>query len=354
MSKKKQRQLIIMLIALLIAVLLLVVGIVANKMVAKHKEVAEDAATPRIVQMEAVNKITLTNESGEVTLQKDAEGAWQWAEDSGFPLDDTTCTDIYDLVEDFKAEQELDIVDSLEAYGLQDTAYRLTVSNESGESATVLLGTTTGELYYAMLDGQDKIYTVDSELSNQLNKTLNDMAKSADYPALAADIIQDVTIEGQTHKESFTVQPVEVEKESTDTEGDTSASTSAEPELTTEYHFFRNGVDLNGDSIATLFRTELDTISTEALAYYRPTDAERKACGLTAPVMTVTVHYTLDGESKALTFTIGATDENGDYYCELSTMPNCIYTISADSVGDLLNVATMGYDGAKKAVDAED
>lgn len=346
MSKKKQRQLFIMLIVLAVLVVLLAGGILLNKWNTQRKEEAEDAATPRVVTMEDVTGLTLTNGGESLSFALDEDGSWYWTEDAEFPLDDSVCAALASLAEEFTADQQMDILDDLAAYGLEEPAQKLTLTDGSGESTTILVGIQTGDLYYAMVEGGDQIYTIDSTLPDNLSLGLYDMAQLADYPALSSDIMQSASIQGQ-NTEEFTIKEVEVEAES-DTEDGNSSASAGEPEVTTEYHWFRSdGSDVTEESLVTSLRTELDTIAVDSLAYFKPTGDERAACGLEAPTAVVTVRYTQDGEEKTSVLTIGGYEEASDsYYCTLDTNPDEIYLITADTVENSVEIAEKGFEAA--------
>lgn len=362
MSKKKQKQLFLMLGILAALVVLFVTGILLNRWNTRRQETAEDEATPRVVTMESVSAMTLKNGDTSLSFAKDDDGNWYWTEDADFPLDDSTLTSLESLAEDYKAEKQLEISDTLEAYGLEDSTQSLTLTDDDGSSTTILLGGATGENYYAMVEGGDSIYTVGTTLYDSLNTGLYDMAELADYPALSEDIIQSMQISG-AKDETFTVQAVEVESEDTgdssaasSAETDTAdASSSAEAEVTTEYHWLRNGEDITDDSALTTFRTEVDSIAVDSLAYYKPDDAQRTACGLDDPAAVLTVVYTGDDGDVTSVLTIGGQDEeSGSYYCTLDTNPNEIYLISSSTVENTLSIAAQGYDAVQAAAESAD
>lgn len=351
MSKKKQKQLTIMLIIVAVLVILLAGGILLNQWNTSRQEKAADAATPRLVTMDEVEELTMTNNGTSLTFRKAEDGDWYWTEDEDYPLNSAVCNSLEALVADFTAEQEMDISDSLSAYGLEAPAQSLTVTSPEGETVTILVGSeTTTSLYYAMLEGGDQLYTISSSLTTNLSNSLYDMAELAEYPKLSSDIILNVTVAGQ-NTETFTVSPVEIEEEAN---GESSApaegsSSSDEPENTTEYHWLRGAVDVTDEEFITSFRTELDTIAMSSLAAYKPTDEEREACGLAVPTAVVTVEYTSEEGTATSVLTIGGQTEDGSYYCTLDTNPEEIYTIAADSLTNTLNLASNGFDGAVAA-----
>lgn len=350
MSKKKQAQLRVMLLILAGLAVLFAAGILLNRWAAQRKERQEEAAIPRIPTLDNVTGLTLTNGAESLSFTQKEDGTWYWTEDEDFPLDESYCTAITDLTDDFTAEQQFDIVDDLSAYGLEEPEQRLTLTNEDGESVTLLVGIQTGDLYYAMSEGGDQIYTIDSTLSKALSHSLYDMAQLADYPILSSDIMREVTIAGK-NTETFTIKAVEVEV-SDDEEGDSSES-SSEPETETEYHWFlSNDTDVTDKSLVTSLRTELDQIALDSLAYYKPTEQVQKSCGLNDPTAVITVHYTEDEKEQTSVLTLGSyVDDSDSYYCTLDTNPDEIYLIKSDSVASSVEIAQQGFEQASEEAD---
>lgn len=329
MSKKKKQQLTVMVGLLVCMSILLLAVVLITRYHSKQQEQKADAAIPRVMSMEGVTGITLTHANGEEWSFTKTEDGWTWAEDADFPLDDSNLTSLENMVKDYQAEREVEQADSLEAYGLDEPQGSVTFQKVE-DSVTLTLGDTASDgNQYVRNEATGTLYTVDDTLSGLTEKGLYDMANLPNDPAFSSDIVKTVTLQGKKTI-NFTVQPVEVEQE---TEGDASAS-ATETETTTEYHYFLNGKDQTGTDSMTAFQTELDSLSIEGMAAWKPTDAERKAFGLNQPQLVLTVTYSENDEEKQYILTVGSENGNGDYYCTLNSDSNAIYLIKTDSLTD--------------------
>ncbi len=364
MSKKKQKQLTIMVVIVAALAAILVVAIQLNNWNTARQEAAEDAAIPRILTLDNVTGVTFIDEGTTLEFQLNDDGEWYWAGDEDFLLDDTAVSAVAELAEDFQAGTSFEIADDLAAYGLQDTGMQVVYTTEDGDTYTILVGGTTGDYYYAMLEDGDTIYTIDETLATYLDYTLYDMADLADYPALSSEIIQDVTLTSGTNELTLTVSEVEVEvsdDEDADSSAESDASTSSsEPETEIEYHWFLDGEDVTDESQITSLNTEVDSIAVSSLADFKPTDDELAEYGLDEPTLVITVRYTDeddDGSDITVTsvLTVGGYDEDNDaYYCTLDTNPNEVYLISSSTIETSLELATNGLTYDSEDEDAEE
>ncbi|MCD8051635.1 MAG: DUF4340 domain-containing protein [Clostridiales bacterium] len=364
MSKKKQKQLTIMVVIVAAMAAILVVAIQLNNWNTARQEAAEDAAIPRVLTLDDVTGVTFVNGDSSLEFLLNDDDEWYWADDEDFLLDDTAVATVAGLAEDFQANASFEIADDLSAYGLEDPDLAVIYTTEDGDTYTLLVGGTTGDYYYAMLEDGDTIYTIADTLATNLGYDLYYMADLADYPSLSSDIIQDVTLTSGDSEITFTIGEVEVEiSDDEDEDADSSAegdasSSSSEPETEIEYHWFLDGEDVTDQSQITSLNTEVDSISMYSLAAFKPTDEALEVYGLTEPTMTLTVRYTDeddDGDEITVTsvLTVGGYNEDEDaYYCTLDTNPNEVYLISASSIETSLELAANGltYDSE----DAED
>ncbi len=367
MSKKKQKQLTIMVVIVAALAAILVVAIQLNSWNTTRQEAAEDAAIPRILTLDDVTGVTFVDGDSSLEFLLNDDGEWYWADDEDFLLDDTAVSTVAELAEDFQAGTSFEIADDLSAYGLEDSELQVIYTTEDGDTYTVLVGGTTGDYYYAMLEDGDTIYTIDETLSTYLVYTLYDMADLADYPSLSSDIIQDVTLTSGDSEITFTIGEVEVEvSDDEDEDADSSAeadasASSSEPETEIEYHWFMDGEDVTDQSQITSLNTEVDSIAVSSLAAFKPDDEALEVYGLNDPTLTVTVRYTDeddDGSDITVTsvLTVGGYYEDEDaYFCTLDTNPNEVYLISASSIETSLELAANGltYDSEDADTDAD-
>lgn len=346
---RKKKQLMVLLITLGVAVLLLAGLLIWNWYSGKQQAAAEEAALVHVTTVEDPVQLTYCNGTDTLAFTKEGDD-WKSKDTPDFPLDSTFLETIVTALADLTADRELDIVDELSAYGLEDAKSWITVTDEDGKEATLCLGNTTGESdYYAMLKGGDTIYTIPGDLVTDISYDLYGLAKLAEFPALSSSNTRQVTIQGKL-KSTLTVEEAE---SGTDSEADSSeassADSSAEGTDTKEYNWYLSGdVDVTKEAYLTALRTEIDSIAFSRLYDFQPSAKALKRCGLSDPAAALTVEY-LDSEEERQTVTLllGAsyTDEAGtEYrYAMLRGSEDEVYLVTADSVRQTLAAAEHGY-----------
>ena len=71
-----------------------------------------------------------------------------------------------DAFSDIQAVKEIKNPDDLSDYGFDSPEYNLTLTGKDGEAHKFLIGNASGENYYFMEDGTEKVYTVSADLIN--------------------------------------------------------------------------------------------------------------------------------------------------------------------------------------------
>ncbi len=355
---KKKKQLLILFIALGVVVVLLVGLVIWNWYSAKQKAAAEEAAVIHVTTVEDPVQLTFCNGKDTLSFAK-KDDAWTSQDNPEFPLDSTFVETIVTTLADLTADRQLDIVDELSAYGLKDAKEWVTITDESGDSATLYLGNTTGESdYYAMLKGGETIYTIPADLVNDIAYDLYGMAKLAEFPVLSSSNTQTVTISGKM-KSTLTVEAAEGDSGS-DAEDSASSGgdSSAEGTKTQDYNWYLSGeVDVTKEAYLTALRTEIDSIAFAKLFDFQPDKGDWKGYGLQSPTATLTVQY-LDSDSKSQTVTllIGSTYTDSDgtkyYYAMLKGDEEAVYLIKEESVQQTVAAAKDGY--AKASADYQE
>ena len=138
MSKKKQRQLLLLLGCLAAAVLILVAVLLYNRHLAAQEAAAASDSISIGLSTEPT-EVRWTSATGTVALVQDGEGNWTWAEDADFPLNTTTVQAIVTALSN-PAQREIEIADSLEAYGLADPSITLETVDSEGSQLQLLIG----------------------------------------------------------------------------------------------------------------------------------------------------------------------------------------------------------------------
>lgn len=342
MSKKKRRQLYLLLGGLAAVLLLLLLVLLYNRHQAALEAAAEADTISTGLATDPV-EVRWTSRSGTtVDLTQDGEGDWIWAEDADFPLSASMAQAIVSALSN-PALREIEVADSLEAYGLAEPAITLETVDGAGSQAQLLIGNSFTQedetCYYAMAPGGDRVLILDSTLVEQLAENVNDLADLYLLDSIAESQVSSLTIQGgQTT--TLTVQSETVENDDGGEE--------------TEYHWYCGNTDVTGSTLLSSVTGEALDPSFSSLAYWKPDAATLAACGLDAPI-TATVTYTdRDGNAAAQTLSIGGLEEGGSYYYCSPDGGQSVYRIGAASLTDIITVANAGFDAAAERLAAEE
>ena len=257
--------------------------------------------TVYLVELADVTALSFTGTDGSDLSFTKADGAWTWDGDAAFPADQDALDALAENAGTLAAVRVFDEPDSLDAYGLDEPAYTVTVAGESG-SATILIGDPVESNYYAMLEGSERVATISSALVTGLSVGLMDLAEPEQIPDVTEETL--ASIRWQSGGSGLLLEKETLTEDVTDEE-------SGEITTETTYRWTVNGTEIPEDNEA------LDTLLSEitylyfSACYDYAADAEtRSACGLDEPMV---LTYT-DEEGSETTLSIGAQDESGEYY----------------------------------------
>lgn len=298
--KKKKINNIIALLGALIVLLLIFAGVQKWKDAKKEAEKAEEEAA-KIYAFEAgeVEKISYSDGETNWSFEK-ADGAWIYADDPEITLVQDTMTGMEEAFSKIEAVKVIENPDSLGDYGFEDPLYRLVVT-EDGTDHTLLIGDSTGDNYYFMEEGTEKVYTISSDITSEMIWKLSSLAEKDTFPYVAQDdfVKMVVTLPNGTEH---------VYDSSDETQEETVADIA--------------------NSFATTYFTDCADyhVTEETLVNYGLDEATRTK-------VTVT-HHSDNGEQEEVIY-IGSLDENGEYYyvqLEGSQRVNRVLKASVDAM----------------------
>ncbi|MCD8346794.1 MAG: DUF4340 domain-containing protein [Lachnospiraceae bacterium] len=364
----------------------------------KTEEAEEEAAEGETIL--EVNTSTLTavsflidGEETSFTLQED--GTWQKDDDETFPVDSDALLSPLSELSELKSLRTLTEIEDVSEYGFDDPQNLITLTDEDGEETILTIGDTnasTGNDYLMLNDDTTTVYTIAADLCSGFSDDLYDYAESEELPAIQASTITGISVEmadgesydlyledavwmvsgvseevvSEAEAETDDETAVTDEEEETDSTEDEEESTSTETEVTAEE--LAAGVEANADEADTL----TSTLAGLAYAdYLEHNCSDFSAYGLEEPAVTLTITYEEEVESdedeaedaeteasdaeaeseeeseteteesvetieKTVTFLIGDTDSNGDYYVRLEGSAQ-VHTLSSDIVTTLLS-----------------
>ncbi|MCD8398351.1 MAG: DUF4340 domain-containing protein [Lachnospiraceae bacterium] len=366
----------------------------------KTEEAEEEAAAGETILELDTSTLTavsflIDGEETSFTLQED--GTWQKDDDETFPVDGDAILSPLSELSELKSLRTLTEIEDVSEYGFDDPQNLITLTDEDGEVTIVTIGDnndSTGNDYLMLNEDTATVYTIATDLREGFSDDIYDYAESEELPALQASAITGISVEtadgesyalyiedavwmvsGVSEDTGITDEDAEDAEDATEadevdaedaedaTEADEEDTPSAENEVTAED--LAAGVEANADEADTLTSTLAGLAYVD---YLEHNCSDFSAYGLEEPAVTLIITYEEEIESdedeteteaadteaeseeeseteteesvetieKAVTFLIGDTDSNGDYYVRLEGSAQ-VHTLSSDIVTTLLS-----------------
>lgn len=254
----------------------------------------EGSMTVFAAETDAITALSWTLDGETYSLVKDEEDE-TWSCEEDYPLDADEVEDLVEAASSILAERTVDISDSeLSDFELDDPAMIVTISTSSVDT-TVLLGMRNPytDQNYAMIEGSDTVYLLDTDLYSAFELTL-------------LDLVETESLEDYSTSRTLTI------------ETDSGTLVLLHPEdneglaYSDDFTWFVQDEDGN--------YTALDATNTASLAAYITNmswadvvayePADLSDYGLDSPLATVTIDYETDDETEATAvLLIGAVSE---------------------------------------------
>lgn len=253
---------------------------------------------------------------GEAFSFTKTNGTWTVTSNAAFPLNQDDVQAMADGLLGLTGTRQLNGVTDLAAYGLDAESFAVTATWHDGTQTTYTMGDETpfGDGYYFSMGQSGIVYTVEDDLTDLFDTTLDALAVLESIPSVtnATRLTVGATLDIVQEDTSRTINESEVWYDS-----DTGAA-----------------LDVKA---AEALIADAEAITWSALVNATASDAEIAAYGLDDASATTITLYT--GETVAMTMLIGAQDDSGDYYARLpgSAM---VYTVEGADVSDLLSADT--------------
>lgn len=166
-----------------------------NKNQEKKAEKEAKASEIYLTKMEDVTEIRYNIGNGEQVFVKESDSDnWEVEAQPDFPLAQTYPEQIASDFGTLKAERELKDADQLSDYGLEDPVYTVELSDSKGNTHQISIGNVTGDTYYAMVDDSQTIYTVSAAVMEDLQYSLEEMARLDQVPSIGSGNLVKETI----------------------------------------------------------------------------------------------------------------------------------------------------------------
>ena len=155
----------------------------------------EEAAVIRLTNLNEVTKISITSQDGTQNFLKE-EGQWKDADDPDRPLKQSLVSLLASSGADLRADRELEGAGDLKNYGLDQPLRQAVFMDSQGNEAAVLIGNELEDgRYYAKLEDEPQVYTIDSGLVSAMDYSYLEFIQPDTLPQTEEDQIQEVTVE---------------------------------------------------------------------------------------------------------------------------------------------------------------
>lgn len=341
--KEQTKQLII-----LIAVFAVVLGVYCalrsgNEKKALQEQEKEDfvALEEKLLELEDLIELSFTDRDGMILTFSRNDGVWLCTNEPDLPLSQTAMEDIEYYLRGLGCQRAIKEPDALSDYGLDPAVCTVCAVDVNGNSTTVLLGNEVDheDMYYALGENPNVVYTVEGSLMNSVNKRLLELAQVDEVPELTEASVKSVSV--TTGEQSITLNKTTEKKQTTQMQetGELDAGGQAvteEIEVVVEVYTWKlsGGKKISGKNEALLtILDELSNLSFDAVCDFRPTEEELEAYELNQ-VLAVEL---MDGTLFELH--IGCKDRESATRCYARVEGSeLIHTMSSSGVESLLSL----------------
>lgn len=244
-----------------------------------------------------------------------ADGVWTVAGDPAFPLNQEDVQNMADDLLAISGTRQLDGANDLSIYGLSEPAFTVTANWSDGTSTAYAMGAETpfGDGYYVSSDKENIVYTIEEDIADVFDTTMNALAVMETIPTVNAATRLTVGTAFDMVKEetSRTINAGEV--------------------------WYDN---LTGVALDVSKADELIAAATgiKWADLVEPTASDDELASFGVDEVSATAITLYEGENAVLTLLIGHQTDSGDSYARLpgSAM---VYTVASDDISALLSAS---------------
>lgn len=357
MAKKKKKNTVIVLLGVLIVACGAYVGVLKYNEAQEGKGTEEEDTSIPIIAMEDVVAVSYDNETAALSFVKQ-EDTWINTEQEDFPLMQNRINSIANAMKNMSANRKLDDTDDLSQYGLDDVTKTVTAEDADGNTKTLKIGDVneyTGD-YYAMVEGDDSVYTISEGIVNYTDYTLDDLLQLDTVISVTSAQANTVTIEKNGTQVKFEKREVEAEEETqeetqaesagedSETEAQTDSTETAETQAMEEAWFAitDSGENRLEDEAETELNTAINSAGGSSVAScvnYKVEGEDRAQYGLDETNETIiTMDFTAADEDGTSVLHVGNLDDSGNYYYVGVGDSKAVNLIEKDSLERMLEL----------------
>ncbi|MFD2728825.1 DUF4340 domain-containing protein [Enterococcus camelliae] len=288
-----------------------------NTKVAEEETASSEAETIYLTKQGKTKKISYTNGTKTMTFSL-SDDAWTEASATSTELSSSSVSSIASYFGKLTATRKLTTnLEEISAYGLDNPAYKISVTNKKGKTQTILIGNALADgSYYAKLADEPAIYVIATGFESYLTFDLNSLVASPTIPTMSSNnvnSIEQIKADGTTKK---------IDNDATSSSEEASEKATSTSTESTPY------------DTAT---TALVSLVSYGAVNYKPTVSDLSTYGLDKESRTTyTVNYLDENEiEKSFTFYVGKASTTEGYQYVQFTESVVIYQLSESTVTSL-------------------
>lgn len=330
-----------------------------------QEKASEESQKETITEIETADITKLTFQIGEDEAVFEKEGEeWKYAADEAFPVNSAQIDSVLGCLAPLEAIRTLEDITDISEYGLDEPQNIVTVTDSGGIETVVTIGDMnggTGNDYVMLGEDSGVVYTTSTSLRNEVSKELLDYASSDEVPYVMASSITGISVSRGADIRNFYLE------DDIWTEGD-GLTAESEMEMTSEREVAaetetETETESEGPSGMTASEIQTAVSSVGSISYvdYLEYNCEKpEEYGLGDDAVKLTIVYEeeekvvseetetetfadLETETESeteiepqmvqreLTFYVGDTDENGNYYVQLEGSTQ-VHTVGATAM----------------------
>jgi len=344
---KNLRTIIILLLVLVIFIGLFLALRTFNKNTEAEEKAEAEASVINIGNLVDGLYIGITTNAGSMEFVSDGEN-WKYYQDENFPLEESYMTAIVDAAVGLTAIREIDVADSLSAYGLDEGSYlSLLIIDSENHVFALDIGSPIGDgsTWYAREPGLNTIYIISGELPAAVDFDLYDMIELESFGLFEPTDVKQMTI---TAGDKQLVYQQETHTETVSTgefDEDTGEEIYQDNIISTWYDLSAGETVLMEDSTVPASLAEIaSAFEFHSCKNYNASEELLETSGFTSPTASITVVWTdLSGNEATRTLLIGRTNGEGYYWAKLADS-NAVYLMESIYAESFITATTiMGF-----------
>ena len=169
----------------------------------EEKETEENDTSVDLVSLEAddITAVSFTADQNEVEFDK-KDDSWTEKSDANFPVNQDTVDSAVKGVASLTADQEISDVEDMSQYDLDNPQNTITLTTADGDTSLQIGMESSNNQYYVKKEDDDKnVYLVSSSSIEPFMGTLYDFAESGTFPSVTSATITDVKVDKENSYE---------------------------------------------------------------------------------------------------------------------------------------------------------